>query len=104
MTKNRNFLLLFSAQSISAAGDTFGFLALAIRMDGFSQDAGASSRALGGIRIAIALPTLLFGIFAGTMVDRWDRRRVMILSDLARAAAARSLFRFRFRVLFCRCN
>lgn len=88
LPKNRNFLLLFASQSISAIGDTFSFLALAIRIDSFSSDAGASARALGGIMIAIALPTLLFGIFAGTLVDRWDRRKVMILSDLARAALA----------------
>jgi MFS family permease len=35
--------------------------------------------------IAIALAQLLVGLFAGVMVDRWSRRRVMIVSDLVRA-------------------
>jgi len=35
--------------------------------------------------LGFALPKLLFGIPAGVLVDRWDRRRVMILTDLARA-------------------
>jgi MFS family permease len=35
--------------------------------------------------VAVALPQLLFGLFAGVLVDRWNRKRVMIASDLARA-------------------
>ena len=35
--------------------------------------------------IAIALAQLLVGLFAAVMVDRWSRRRVMIVSDLVRA-------------------
>ncbi len=86
MLRNRNFLLLWLAQWISGAGDTFSFLALAVRIDSFFTDPGDSARALGGVLIAFALPQLLLGIFAGTLVDRWDRRRVMVVSDLARAA------------------
>ena len=38
------------------------------------------------VLIAFALPQVIVGLFAGTLVDRWDRRRVMIGADLARAA------------------
>ena len=38
--------------------------------------------------IAYALPTLLLGLVAGTFVDRWDRKRVMVVSDVARALIA----------------
>ncbi len=86
MLRNRNFLFLWLAQWISAAGDTFTFLALAVRIDSFYPDAGESARALGGVFIAMALPPLLVGLFAGTLVDRLDRRRLMIASDLLRAA------------------
>lgn len=88
MHRNRNFMLLWAAQWISAAGDTFSFLALAIRIDSFFTDAGDSARALGMVLIAYALPVFLFGIFAGTLVDRWDRKRVMIASDVIRALLA----------------
>lgn len=88
MHRNRNFMLLWTAQWISAAGDTFSFLALAIRIDSFFTDAGDSARALGMVLIAYALPVLLFGLFAGTLVDRLDRKRVMIASDVIRALLA----------------
>jgi MFS family permease len=34
--------------------------------------------------IAISLPQLLFGLLAGVFVDRWNRKRIMIISDLVR--------------------
>jgi len=85
MTRNRNFILLWVAQWISGAGDTFTFLAIALKINDFYTDAGDSARALGIILIAFALPQLFLGIFAGTLVDRWDRKWVMIASDLSRA-------------------
>ena len=42
--------------------------------------------------IAIALAQLLVGLFAGVMVDRWSRRRVMIASDLVRAGLVLGFF------------
>jgi DHA3 family macrolide efflux protein-like MFS transporter len=86
MQRNRNFMLLWLAQWISRAGDTFTFLAIAIRIDGLFVEAGDAARALGGVLFAFALPQLLVGLFAGTLVDRWDRRKVMVVSDLVRAA------------------
>jgi MFS family permease len=38
-----------------------------------------------GMIFSFALPSLLFGVVAGVLVDRWDRRRVMIVADLLRA-------------------
>jgi len=88
MIRNRNFVLLWLAQWVSAAGDTFSFLALAVRIDSIYPDAGESAKALGAVLIAYALPVLLLGLFAGTIVDRQDRKVVMVLSDLARAMLA----------------
>jgi DHA3 family macrolide efflux protein-like MFS transporter len=85
MLKNRNFVLLWIAQCISSAGDSFTFLALTIKINDFYTDAGESARALGIVLIAFALPQLAVGLFAGTLVDRWDRRRIMIASDVIRA-------------------
>ena len=85
MLKNRNFVTLWLATWISAAGDTFNFLALAIRIDDLFPDPGASARSLGLVMMASVVPVLLVGMFAGTMVDRWDRKKVMIGSDLLRA-------------------
>jgi DHA3 family macrolide efflux protein-like MFS transporter len=88
MIRNRNFVLLWVAQWISAAGDTFSFLALAVRIDSLYSDPGESAKALGAVMIAYTLPVLLLGIFAGTIVDRQDRKLVMVLSDVVRALLA----------------
>jgi MFS family permease len=85
LLRNRNFILLWVAQLISAAGDTFTFLALAIRIDDLFTDPGESVGALAAVLIAFALPKLVIGILAGTIVDRMDRRKIMIISDLSRA-------------------
>jgi DHA3 family macrolide efflux protein-like MFS transporter len=85
LLRNRNFLLLWVAQVISAAGDTFTFLALAIRIDDMFTDPGESVTALAAVLIAFALPKLLVGIIAGTLVDRLDRRVIMVISDFSRA-------------------
>jgi DHA3 family macrolide efflux protein-like MFS transporter len=84
MLKNRNFVLLWIAQCISSAGDSFTFLALSIKVNDFYTDAGESARALGLILIAFALPQLILGLFAGTMVDRWNRKWIMVGSDVVR--------------------
>jgi MFS family permease len=78
-------MLLWSAQLISGAGDTFTFIALAVTIDNLYPDPGESARALGLVLIAFTLPQLLLGFFAGTLVDRWDRRWVMVVSDVMRA-------------------
>ncbi len=85
MLRNKNFVLLWISQCISGAGDTFTFLALTLKVNDFYVDPGESARALSGVLIAFALPVLLFGIFAGTLADRLDRKKIMIVSDLLRA-------------------
>ena len=83
--RNRNFILLWIAQLISVGGDTFTFLSLAIRINELYTDPRESVWVLGAVLISFALPQLLLGFFAGTVVDRFDRRRIMIVSDVVRA-------------------
>ena len=47
--------------------------------------------AVGGALIAAAAPVMLVGPFAGVFVDRWDRRRTMMATDLIRAALIAAL-------------
>ena len=44
-----------------------------------------STLALAAVAIALAIPPLTIGLVAGTYVDRWDRRRIMLVSDSLRA-------------------
>jgi MFS family permease len=48
-------------------------------------NATGSPLAVGAVFLVATLPNLLFGPIAGTLVDRWDHREVMIVSDLLRA-------------------
>lgn len=69
----------------SALGDWLGFLAIA---DLARRVGGDSSGALavGFVFMARVLPGLLFGAVVGVLVDRWDRKRVMVICDVGRAA------------------
>ena len=76
----RDFRLLFIGQAMSNWGDGLTNITLLI----LTQRLTGSVAAVAGTAIAIALPQLLLGMLAGVYVDRWDRRKVMIASDVAR--------------------
>lgn len=82
-----NFRRLWVGQVISEIGDwlnNIAVLALAIQAAG----AGHEGRALALYAIARHLPLFLFGPVAGVVVDRAERRRVMITADVTRAILA----------------
>jgi MFS family permease len=76
-----SFSALWTGQTISALGDRIHQVALAFVV----FEATDSAVAVGLIFLVATLPNLLFGPIAGTLVDRWDHREVMIVSDLLRA-------------------
>ena len=76
----REFRLLWLAQVISDFGDSLTNLALLI----FVNQVTGSTAALATMAIVLALPQVTFGLLAGVYVDRWNRKRVMIVSDLLR--------------------
>ena len=75
------FRSLWLAQVISLTGDWFNTIASVIIVNRYS----ASGLAVGGLFIARALPPFLLGPVAGVVADRFDRRQVLILSDILRA-------------------
>lgn len=81
LLRNRGgFRLLWLGQIIARLGDNFYWLALLITVNELT----GSTLAMGITTISLALPQLLLGLPAGVMVDRFDRRKVMIGSDLLR--------------------
>jgi DHA3 family macrolide efflux protein-like MFS transporter len=76
-----SFSALWTGQLISALGDRIHQIALAFVF----IDATHSAIAVGAVFLVATLPNLLFGPIAGGLVDRWDHREVMIVSDLLRA-------------------
>jgi MFS family permease len=84
---NANFRHLWSGQVVSEIGDwlnNIAVLALVLELAG----AAHQGRAIAVYAIARHLPLFLFGPIAGVVVDRTDRRRVMIVADVLRAVLA----------------
>ena len=79
--QNRDFTALWIGQMISFTGDYFNYLAIPIMVNRLT----GSAMMVGLSVMASALPALVLGPIAGVFVDRWDRRRVMLLSDVLRA-------------------
>lgn len=80
MTKYPEFLKLFFGQLISRMGDSIDSLAimwLAYQLTG-------SAIIMATVMFFNSLPSLLFGVFAGVFVDRWDRKKILILGDITR--------------------
>jgi MFS transporter, DHA3 family, macrolide efflux protein len=78
--QNPNFVALWLGQAVSSIGDYFSLLAIPI----FVNRLTGSVMLVGLAFISTALPALLLGPVAGVFVDRLDRRKVMIVSDLLR--------------------
>lgn len=79
--RQRDFSLLWFGGVLSVIGDYFLFIALPF----FVYERTGSVLATGAMFAAETLPRLLFGSVAGVFVDRWDRKRTMVISDLSRA-------------------
>ena len=85
--RNRSFLALWLGQTVSFIGDYFYWLAIPIMVEKLT----GSALQVGLSVMASALPMLVLGPVAGVFVDRWDRKRTMIIADLLRSGL----------VLFC---
>jgi DHA3 family macrolide efflux protein-like MFS transporter len=76
----RSVWYLWAGQTVSQIGDTIfeiGLIWLAYELTGSKSQTGL-------IAASAYLPALLFGLFAGSVADRFDRRRIMLNADLAR--------------------
>ena len=76
------FFRLWTAQVVSSLGDWLGFIAvtsIAARIGGSSPEAAISL-----VLSARLVPGFFLGPLAGVLVDRWDRRRVMVACDIGR--------------------
>ncbi|HEX7040216.1 MAG TPA: MFS transporter, partial [Trueperaceae bacterium] len=79
---NRRFRALWIAQLVSTIGDSLVDIAAAILV----YRVTGSALAVGLVLMATAAPALLVGLFAGVAVDRYDRKRIMVVCDLLRGA------------------
>ncbi len=84
LKQNRNYRYTWCGQVVSEIGDHFNNIAvfsLAMAYTG-------SGMVVTGIMLSRAVPAVMMGPFAGIVLDRFDRKRIMIASDLIRGVVA----------------
>jgi MFS family permease len=79
--QNRDFRVLLTSQAVSALGDAVSFTALPLLVLALT----GSGLMMGIVGALSMLPDLFFGMVAGALADRSDRKRMMFLADLGRA-------------------
>ena len=83
LARNRNFRLLWFGQLISQLGDWFNMVAVYALLYELTH----SATAVAAMMVVQYLPVALVGPMAGVIVDRHDRRRIMIAADVIRGVA-----------------
>jgi dTMP kinase len=83
------FSRLYRAILVSSLGDWIGFVAVVAMVTRIGAE--SSGFAVSGVMLARLLPSLVFGPFAGVLVDRFDRKRLMVIADVARGAGYATL-------------
>lgn len=81
--RNRPFMLLWTAQAISQTAQHAIWYAIMVLVQSRSHSATQMSLAV----MTLIIPSVLFGIIAGAYVDRWDKRAILIGTNLLRALA-----------------
>lgn len=76
-----DFRRLFWGQAISALGDWVGTFAFIVAAEQLAPDQPV---AVGGILVIRLIPSFFATPIGGVLSDRWDRKRIMIASDVAR--------------------
>jgi predicted MFS family arabinose efflux permease len=85
--RNARFRIYLAAQSISSLGSAMSMLAVTFAI----IDLGGSATELGAVLAAGTVPALLFVLLGGVAGDRWERRTILVVSDLVLAATVGTL-------------
>jgi MFS family permease len=80
--RDRDFLKLWTAQTISMLGSSISFLALPLIAVNFLQ---ATPWQMGLFTTMSTLPALLIGLFAGVWIDRYRRRPLLLVTNVGQA-------------------
>lgn len=85
LLRNRNYRLFFGASLVSSLGDWAGLFALQIFVVLLAPSGSRLKLfSLGALMMARIVPSLVVGPVAGVFADRYDRRRLIIFSDVVR--------------------
>ena len=81
---NRNYRYTWMGQVVSEIGDNFNNIAVFA----LAMELTHSGLVIMGVMLSRAIPAITIGPLAGVLLDRFDRKKIMIASDLARAVVA----------------
>jgi MFS family permease len=84
LRENRNYRYTWTGQVVSEVGDHFNNIAVF----SLAMETSGSGLVVSGVMLARAVPAVMAGPLAGVLLDRFDRKRIMIASDLIRAIVA----------------
>ena len=87
LRRNRDFLLLQAGQLLSTFGSNVSRIAYPLLVLAVTHSAAKA----GYVGAVLFAPMLAFNLAAGVMADRFERRRLMIVSDAVAAAAVGTL-------------
>lgn len=77
---NRNFLLLLAGQMVSQIGDKFHMIAVSF----WVLKTTGSSAQMGAVLAASLVPSVVVSLFSGAVIDRYDRKWIIVGTDLIR--------------------
>ncbi|WP_306336670.1 MFS transporter [Streptomyces sp. KL118A] len=77
---NRNYRIFLVIQTLSALGDSFSFVAIPLLV----LHSTGSVVQMGLVTGLTGVASIVTGLFAGVIADRFDRRRLLMLADVAR--------------------
>lgn len=87
LRQNPNFTRLWLARVVSLLGDWFSTIVLAAVIRDLTSGSGAEGLAISGLFLAQVLPPLIFSPLGGVLTDRFDRKKLIIITDVLRAVA-----------------
>jgi dTMP kinase len=91
LVRDRGYRNLLLAALTSALGDWIGLFAIIALAEGLEGATRTGALSVAFVMAARVLPTLALGPVAGVFVDRWDRKRTMVVTDIVRGSVMLSV-------------
>ena len=91
ISSNHDFAKLWAAQLVSLLGDWFSTIVISALIVSYTEGSGYQGIAVSAFLIARLIPPLLMRPLAGVLADRFDRKGLLIASDILRALAVLGL-------------
>ena len=85
LLRNPDFLKIWVAQLTSQLASNLLNFALIIRVYELAANTRYANVAVSLLILAFGIPSIIFAVLAGAYVDHWDRKKVLIITNIARA-------------------